>query len=94
MINKDKVKSIYKDAHIKLDENKLDEITEKFSKLIEYNSILFKADVEGLEGTCINTENEAYFREDVPVGGMDREKALSYANDREYGYFRLQRVLD
>ncbi|MDO5717435.1 MAG: Asp-tRNA(Asn)/Glu-tRNA(Gln) amidotransferase subunit GatC [Tissierellia bacterium] len=94
MITKEQLKSIYKDAHISLDEKELDELTEKFSSLIEFNEILLKADTDGVEPTEINTDNAMYLREDKARDGLDREEALSFANDREYGYFRLQRVID
>lgn len=94
MISKEEVIRIYSEAKISLDETKLDELTERFSALIEFNSILLEADLSDVEETTYNTENRAYLREDTPVDGIDRDVALSYANDREYGYFRLQRVLD
>ena len=94
MISKEDVIRIYSDAKISLDKNSLDELTEKFSDLIEFNSILLEADLSDVEEMKYNTENKAYLREDTAIEGLDRDTALSYANDREYGYFRLQRVLD
>lgn len=92
MITKEQLIKIYSDAHLVLKEDNIDDLVTKFSNLIDFNSVLLE--IEGEEIKEINTENTMTFREDEPKEGMDREEALSYASDREYGYFRLKRVLD
>lgn len=94
MITKEEVKKIYEDAKLIPEEDKLDEIREKFQKLIDFNSILMEADTEGKDLVEVGGDTKLVFREDEEEESLDREKALNFAKDRQYGYFRLQRVID
>lgn len=47
------------------------------------------------EGQARPLERESIdLREDLAKDGMDREEALDYAAEREYGYFQIKRVID
>lgn len=94
MITKEQIVDIYKAAHIALDISQAEELARKFDALIEFNRVLMEVDTLDLEPMERNTENRMVLREDVPVEGLDRDAVLERAAKREYGYFKLQKVLD
>lgn len=93
MISRDEIKHIYALAKLDLRDEDVDEIRTKFSEVLEYVSKILEVETpeEHLEllakGPCI-------LREDIPEESLSREAALAHAFETEYGYFRLDRVVE
>lgn len=93
-IDREEVLRIYDLAHLELDEERLDILTKKYSKVLEFAELIMEVDTDNVQAMEIAQENKAVFREDVPIESPDRELVLSNAKDREYGYFRLKKVIE
>ncbi len=94
MIDKDEVKRIYHLAHLKIHEDELDKMEEKFNKVLEFSSDILKVDTKDVTMLEIIDNHDSVLREDIVNESLDREEALKNATDREYGYFRLKKVLE
>lgn len=93
MVSKEEVKKIYSLANLRVDDSELEVIAKKFEDVFEFASEIMKLDTENVEGLEIVVEHNSPLREDVVVESIDREDALLNAQDREYGYFRLKKVV-
>ena len=94
MINKEEVIRIYDLAHLNLEEEHVDILAEKYTKVLDFAEIIMEVDTKDVEPMEIVQEEKALFRDDIVEESLDREKALENAKDREYGYFRLKKVID
>lgn len=94
MIKKEEVIRIYDLAHLNLEEDRVDILAEKYTKVLDFAEIIMEVDTDNIEPKEMIQEERAVFREDILEESLDREKALENAKDREYGYFRLKKVID
>ncbi len=94
MIKKEEVIRIYDLAHLNLEEDRVDILAEKYTKVLNFAEIIMEVDTDNIEPKEMIQEEKAVFREDIIEESLDREKALENAKDREYGYFRLKKVID
>lgn len=94
MINKEEVIRIYNLAHLNLEEDRVDILAEKYTKVLDFAELIMEVDTTDVKPLEMIQEEKAVFREDIPEESLDREKALENAKDREYGYFRLKKVID
>lgn len=93
MISREEIKHIYALAKLDLREEDVDEIRTKFSDILEYVSKILEVETpeEHLE---LLAEGPCILREDTPEESLSREAALAHAYETEYGYFRLDRVVE
>lgn len=94
MIDKEEVIRIYDLAHLNLDEDRVEILSEKYTKVLDFAELIMEVDTENVIPMEMVQEEKAAFREDIPEESLDRETALLNAKDREYGYFRLKKVID
>lgn len=94
MIDKEEVIRIYDLAHLNLDEDRVEILSEKYTKVLDFAELIMEVDTENVLPMEMVQEEKAVFREDIPEESLDRETALQNAKDREYGYFRLKKVID
>ena len=83
MVSKEEVKKIYYLANLNVKEEELDIIAKKFDDVLVFANEIMELVVE----------HNSPLREDVVEESISREDALLNASDKEYGYFRLQRVV-
>ncbi len=93
-MNKEEVRRIYEKSFLYLSDENLDEQAQKFNEIIEKVDEIFDLDLEGEDYFEITSDLTSPLREDVACESLDREDALKNAKHREYGYFKLERVLD
>lgn len=93
MVSKEEVKKIYSLANLRVDDKELEVIAKKFEDVFEFAGEIMKLDTENVEGLEIVVEHNSPLREDIVMESVDREEALLNAQDREYGYFRLKKVV-
>ncbi|MDO5018309.1 MAG: Asp-tRNA(Asn)/Glu-tRNA(Gln) amidotransferase subunit GatC [Lagierella massiliensis] len=94
MINKEEVKRIYEMAHLSIDEDEIVIMEEKFNKVLEFSSHILEVETDDIKMLEIVDNHNSILREDEICESLDREEALKNANDREYGYFRLKKVIE
>ena len=93
MVSKEEVKKIYYLANLNVDEEELDTIAKKFDDVLVFANEIMELDTSECEALEIVVEHNSSLREDVVEESISREEALLNASDKEYGYFRLQRVV-
>jgi len=93
MVSKEEVKKIYYLANLNVKEEELDIIAKKFDDVLVFANEIMKLDTSECKALEIVVEHNSPLREDVVEESISREDALLNARDKEYGYFRLQRVV-
>lgn len=94
MVSKEEVKKIYYLANLNVKEEELDIIAKKFDDVLVFANEIMELDTSDCEALEIVVEHNSPLREDVVEESISRrEDALLNASDKEYGYFRLQRVV-
>ena len=93
MVSKEEVKKIYYLANLNVKEEELDIIAKKFDDVLVFANEIMEVDTSECKALEIVVEHNSPLREDVVEESISREDALLNARDKEYGYFRLQRVV-
>ncbi|MDY6065932.1 MAG: Asp-tRNA(Asn)/Glu-tRNA(Gln) amidotransferase subunit GatC [Finegoldia sp.] len=93
MIDRDEVVRVYDLAHLALTDN-VDELAEKYNKVLDFAKIIMDVDTEGVDPMELIPTEYALLREDEPEESIDREDALKNSKNREFGYFKLKRVVE
>lgn len=93
MVTKEEVKKIYYLANLNVKEEELSGIAKKFDDVLVFANEIMELDTSSCSGLEIVVEHNSPLREDVVEESISREDALLNARDKEYGYFRLQRVV-
>lgn len=93
MVDKEEVKKIYNLANLKVKDEELESIAKKFDDVFNFANEIMKLDTDNCDELEIVVEHNSPLREDIVFDSISREEALLNAYDKEYGYFRLQRVV-
>ena len=93
MVSKEEVKKIYYLANLNVKEEELDIIAKKFDDVLVFANEIMELDTSDCEALEIVVEHNSPLREDIVEESISMEDALLNASDKEYGYFRLQRVV-
>ena len=94
MIDKEEVKRIYEIAHLNIKDEDLDKMEEKFNTVLDFSRVILEVDTKDIDMLEIVENHESILRKDKVFESIDREDALLNAKDREYGYFRLKKVIE
>ncbi len=94
MIDKKEVKRVYEMAHLNIKDEELDKMEEKFNTVLDFSRTILEVDTNDVDMLEIVENHESVLREDKVFESIDREEALKNAQDREYGYFRLKKVIE
>lgn len=92
-MTKENIKTLYEHATLEISDDKLDEELKKVNSILKYADKIFNLDIENVKPLEMIPTHKTKLREDVVKESLDREEALKNAHDREYGYFRLKKVL-
>lgn len=93
MISKEEVKKIYDLANLRISDEEIEKVSKKFDDVINFANEIMKLDTSNCQELEIVVEHNSPLREDEIETCISREDALLNAADKEYGYFRLQRVV-
>lgn len=93
MTGNEEIKKIYSLANLKIDESELEEIAKKFDEVFQFANEIMDIDTKDIEELEIVVEHNSPLRADEVCESVSREDALYNANDREYGYFKLKKVV-
>lgn len=90
------VERYYKKAYIDLPEEKRerDVQIEKFEKLVNLAEKLMQVDTDNYEEFEITSHVYSPLREDEVLESTDRELIFSNTKHREYGYFKLDNIME
>lgn len=90
------VEKYYKKAYLDLPENKEErEIQiEKFKKVVEDIDKILNIDLSNEREYEITSAIKSPLREDEVKDSIDRELIFNNTNHREYGYFKLDNILE
>lgn len=90
------VERYYEKAYLRLPEDETERKIqiEKFEKLVDLADKMFSVDTEGVPYFEITSEIPSPLREDVVKDSIDRELIFNNTDHREYGYFRLDNILE
>ncbi|WP_099203079.1 Asp-tRNA(Asn)/Glu-tRNA(Gln) amidotransferase subunit GatC [Miniphocaeibacter massiliensis] len=94
MIDINEVKRVYSLANLKIKEEELEVMKDKFNTVLNFANSIMEVDTEGVEMLEMVSNHNSYLREDKVEDSIDRELALKNAKDKEYGYFRLKKVVE
>ena len=94
MISKEDVRHIAGLSKLKFTEEEIEDFTKKFSQVLEYVEKLKEVDTENIEPTYQVNSSSQFMREDKIEESFKRDEALLNAPDKEFGYFKLPKVLE
>lgn len=88
------VERIYKKAFIDMKEEEREVLVKKFRDVVSSVDKIMEVDTAGIEIFEITSEIESPLRDDEVTPSLDREAALKNTVHREYGYFKLDKILE
>lgn len=90
------VENIYQKALLSLPENENDreEQIDKFEAIVDSVEKIMEVDTSNIEEFEITSDINSSLREDKIEESVDREVIFENTNHREYGYFKLDNVLE
>ena len=90
------VENIYQKALLSLPENETDreEQIAKFEAIVDSVEKIMEVDTSNIEEFEITSDINSSLREDKIEESVDREVIFENTNHREYGYFKLDNVLE
>ena len=94
MIDIEEVKRIYGLAKLKISEDELEVMKDKFNTVLNFANTINDVDTSNVEMLEMPSNHETVLREDIVEESISREMALKNSTDREYGYFRLKKVVE
>lgn len=94
MVSKDDMKYMAELCKIGISDEKLLEFKDEFNKVIGYIDQLKEVNVEGVKPTYYGNSNKQDLREDIVEPSLQRDEAIQNAPEKQYGYFKMLRVMD
>lgn len=94
MITREEIIRIYGLANLHIADEDIDEVREKFSKIMDFADILKEIDTEDTELLELVTDKNVELREDLVKPSIKRSEALKNSAMTEYGYFKLEKVVE
>lgn len=90
------VERYFKKAYLKLPENKeeRDEQIKKFKDIVSMVETMMELDTTNMEEFEITSEIRSPLRKDEVKGSTDRELIFDNTKHREYGYFKLDNIME
>lgn len=94
MIDKNEVRRIYSLAKLNIDDRDLDIMKNKFNIILDFANIIMEVDTKNIEMMELISNHESILREDIVEDSIDRDIALKNCKEKEFGYFRLKKVVE
>ncbi|MDO5026977.1 MAG: Asp-tRNA(Asn)/Glu-tRNA(Gln) amidotransferase subunit GatC [Tissierellia bacterium] len=93
-LDKIDVEKIYDESMLYMDEDRKEETIKMFKDVVEKVNTIFEIDTDGVDFFEITSDNISPMRKDEKEESLDRELALSNTKHREYGYFKIGKVVE
>lgn len=94
MIEKKDLEYVAALAKLKLREEDLEKVREKFSMVLDYVSMLNKLDIEEVEPLINVNGMTNVMREDEVIESIDRETLLANAPEKMYGCIKVSKIIE
>lgn len=94
MITDETIKHIANLSKLEFKEDEFSNMKEKLSSILGHIDELTKLDTKDVKITYNPNDTKNVFREDEIKESLDRDLALSNANDKEVGCFKVPKVLN
>ena len=94
MIDANEVRRIYSLAKLNIKDEEVESMKNKFNIVLDFANIIMQVDTKDVEMMESVQNHNSVLREDIVEDSIDRELAFKNCIDREYGYFRLKRVIE
>lgn len=92
-VSKEELLHIVKLAHIKIDENEIDNYLKNLDDILNFADIINNADTNGLDVTIGANENCNVFRKDEIKDFDNREALFANSKEVERGMYKIPKVL-
>ena len=92
-VSKEELLHIVKLAHIKIDENEIDNYLNNLDDILNFADIINNADTNGLDVTIGANENFNVFRKDEIKDFDNREALFANSKEVERGMYKIPKVL-
>lgn len=92
-VSKEELLHIVKLAHIKIDENEIDNYLKNLDDILNFADIINNADTNGLDVTIGANENFNVFRKDEIKDFDNREALFANSKEVERGMYKIPKVL-
>ena len=93
-IDTETARKVAKLARIRVEEERLPELAQEFSAILDFIEQLEEVDVEGVEPMTSVTPMRLKRRDDVVTDGGQQEKVLANAPDAREGFFAVPKVVE
>ena len=93
-VNNKMVKQVAMLAHLKIEDDKLEETKEEFNKILDWIEQLNEVDTNSVEPLVSVHEGHVPLREDKVTDGHLKEEVLKNAPLKEFGYFVVPKVVE
>lgn len=90
----EEMKGLFKEAALYASNEEVQEVLDQIQDDLKKARDLADQDLSDVNPLNIITDNTIELREDEIREGFDREEALSYTEERQYGYFKIKRVVE
>ncbi|WXR62235.1 Asp-tRNA(Asn)/Glu-tRNA(Gln) amidotransferase subunit GatC [Peptostreptococcaceae bacterium AGR-M142] len=94
MITDETIKHVANLSKLEFKEDEFSDMKEKLSSILGHIDELTKLDTKDVKITYNPNDTKNVFREDEIKKSLDRDLALSNANDKEVGCFKVPKVLN
>lgn len=94
MIDINEVNRVYSLAKLKIEDKDIEIVKEKFNTVLKFSKSILEVNTEDVKMLEIVENHNTILRDDIVKDSIDREMALKNSTDREYGYFRLKKVVE
>lgn len=94
MVSKDDMSYIAELCKIKFSDDELIDVKDEFNKVLKYVDRVKDVDTEGVDSTYYGSLKKQLLREDVVGESIPRDEAIKNAPEKQYGYFKMLRVMD
>lgn len=94
MITDETIKHVANLSKLEFKEDEFSDMKEKLSSILGHIDELTKLDTKDVKITYNPNDTKNVFREDEIKESLDRDLALSNANDKEVGCFKVPKVLN
>ena len=93
-VDKDTVRKVARLSRIKLDEDRLEPMTDELNGILNWIELLNEVDVDGIEPMTSAVETTLTMREDKVTDGNIQFKVVANAPRSEDGFFVVPKVVE
>lgn len=94
MVTKEQIEHIANLCKLKFSEEERERIIDEFNATLKDLEILNKIDLENVEPTLSINQHSQRLREDIVTPSLSKEEVLENTVEKQYGYFKLLKIVE